>query len=686
MTGSASRKPLGAHWDGSGVDFRIYSAAAKAMTLCLFDSGGSERRIAMDRENAEDGVWHARVNDARPGTLYGYRAHGPFAPQHGHFFNPTKLLVDPYARAVTGEPVAHPSLFGFKLGENPAHSFDGLDSAPHMPKCVVVDTDFSWQGIERPNIPWDETVIYETHVRGMTRLHPEIDPELRGTYLGLIQEPMLRYLLDLGITAVELLPVFQSAPEAHLLHMGKRNHWGYSPISLFAPQAHYATEAHHVRPGAQVDEFKTMVRELHRAGLEVILDVVFNHTAEGGLHGPLYGPKGLDARTYYRMNSLLPGRWIDYTGCGNTLNMDHPRTLQWVLDSLRYWVEEMQVDGFRFDLGPAVGRHDGEFRTDAPIFRALAEDPVLSTVKWIAEPWDLGPHGYRLGGFPTPWREWNDRYRDTVRRFWSGRADAAVTDELARRLQGSPDIFPSDDGTTGEDNCRSLNYVLSHDGFTLTDWTRYERKRNEANGEQNRDGTDNNLSNHWGAEGETDDPTVLSYRHRARLNVLASLLFSCGTPMLQHGDEMGRSQLGNNNPYCQDNEIAWTDWTRPDRHLIDQVRALIALRRRFPQLRRAQHDPWIRVDPGAACEDVARTLMFRIPSPSGPTDLLLILFGGPEPTTLELPTDRAWQPLFDSAPAGSVESPSTLPSAITRPAFSLLLATAEPTKGRSPQA
>ena len=655
-------------WDGKGVEFQVFSRDATRVELCLFDAadGRGERRLAMVRRGD---TWSLRVDGLGPGTLYGYRAHGPYAPQHGLFFNSSKLLIDPYALAVTGEPRPHPSLFGFPLGKDPSHHLDSRDSAPFMPKCVVVDRRFDWQGVTKPARPWGETVIYETHVRGLTKLHPDVDEALRGTYLGLAQEPVLDHLLRLGVTAVELMPVFQSAPEAHLVHQGRSNYWGYSPVSFFAPRRLYAADDE-LGPAQQ---FKTMVRALHRVGIEVLLDVVYNHTAEGGRDGTTYGLKGLDPRSYYLAHPHLPGRAFDYTGCGNTLDLDKEPCRDLVLDSLRYWAEEMQVDGFRFDLAPVVGRSRGEFRADAPLFEAVAGDPCLAGVKWIAEPWDLGPYGYRLGGFPAPWREWNDRYRDTVRRFWSGRADEGVTAEAARRRDGSLDLLGS-----GASGGRSMNYVISHDGFTLQDWVSYEHKRNEANGEQNRDGTDNNLSRAWGPEGPSQDPAVLALRRRARLNVLATLLFSAGVPMLAHGDELGRSQQGNNNPYCQDNELAWMDWSAADEGLIDDVASLIALRRRFPQLLR----------PAAASRAEGPCTLVQIlepPSSQPPSlqpqslqrggRLLLILHGGEDAQEVELPTGR-WQVLFDTAaPDGDGV---ILEAQARRAGFSLLLALSTP--------
>ena len=574
-----SPAPLGAHWDGEGVDFRLASAHADRVELQLFDrpdAAHPRRRVRMSRDSG--GIWQARVDGEGPGALYGYRIAGPFAPRDGHFFNPAKLLLDPWARAVTGEPTGDESVFGQPPGGRPDLDLDGRDSAAAMPKCVVVAP---LDEIDRPAPPrtaWRDTVIYEVHVKGATRLHPEVPEAWRGTYRGLASEPMLAHLLDLGVTAVELMPVHQGAPEAHLITQGRRNYWNYAPIACFAPTAAYAIDP----LGGQVREFRDMVDAFHAAGLEVLIDVVYNHTAEGGVDGPVYAWRGIDHRAVYRADPAWPGRLIDFTGTGNTLDARQPLVQRLIVESLRYWVEVLGVDGFRFDLAVAMAREGDRdaFNPRARLFETLRADPVLADVKWIAEPWDLGPGGYRLGGFPEPWREWNDRFRDTARRFWRGEAGGAVTAELATRLAGSQDLFPS------RGPLASLNYVVSHDGFTLRDLVSYSQRHNLANGENNRDGTRNNLSCNWGAEGPSDDPQIVRRRDLARRNLLTTLLVSQGVPMLAHGDEIGRTQHGNNNPYNQDNELTWTDWSAPDRELQAFVRRLIAVRRRFPALRR----------------------------------------------------------------------------------------------------
>ena len=672
--GDSLGAPLGAHWDGTGVDFRLFSSRAEAVELCLFEDPEAVTGPRLPLQRAGD-IWHSRVEGLGPGCLYGYRAHGPFAPRDGLLFNSSKLLIDPYARAITGEPRADSALFGFTLGKDPCLSFDGRDNAGVMPKSVVVDPSFDWQGVERPSIPWTETVLYETHVRGLTRLHPEIEPQSRGTFSALAQPPVLAHLKRLGVTSIQLMPIQQSAPEAHLLAQGRRNYWGYSPIGFFAPNARYAQAS----DGSQVTEFKNLVRELHRHGFEVILDVVYNHTAEGGLAGPIYSFKGLDNPSYYRLRRDLPSRWVDHTGCGNSLDIGSPPVLRLVMDSLRYWVSEMGVDGFRFDLAPAMGRQDGAFRPDAMFFQRIAEDPVLAGVKWIAEPWDLGPGGYRLGQLPPPWSEWNDRFRDLTRRVWLGGSGGPSLSELASRLAGSEDLF----GSKGVGPRASINYVISHDGFTLRDWVSYERKHNEANGEQNRDGTDNNLSRNWGVEGPSEDPEISRLRNRARRNVLATLFLAQGVPMLHHGDEIGRTQGGNNNPYNQDNATSWTDWSRPDRVMMETVRGLVALRKRFPQLRRdryfqhpwakpeAEPSPtdrevvWLRVD-GQELESSdwhdpeLRSLVLLLPPPARAeegsleqaADTLLLAFNTSETDlSLVLPPleSGSWKALFDSA-------------------------------------
>lgn len=560
---------LGAHWTGEAVHFTLWSAHATAVELCLFETETClvpRARHALKRSS--DGFWHLEVPGLGPGTLYGYRVHGPYEPQRGHRFNPSKLLVDPYARAITGEPRFDTSLFGFDPSTGNTSGFHGVDSAHAMPKCVVVDGTFDWQGTAPPRTPWRDTVIYEAHVKGLTRLHPDVEPELRGTYLGLASPPIIDHLKRLGITAVELQPVHQIASEPHLLERGMRNYWGYSTLGFFAPHAGYATGG----LGQQVHEFKTMVRTLHAAGLEVLIDVVYNHTAEGNRFGPTLSFKGIDNVAYYRTKPFSRDHYVDVTGCGNTLDIRQPMVERLVLDSLRYWVEAMGVDGFRFDLAPALGRDGNGFRTDARLFRAIADDPLLSRVKLIAEPWDVGPNGYRLGGFPEAWAEWNDRYRDTVRRFWRGDGQPA---EFATRLAGSSDVFGARGPLAG------IAYVTSHDGFTLEDLVSYQQKHNHANGEDNRDGHHDNLNRNWGVEGPTDDPRIAGLRRRAKRNFLATLALSQGVPMLLAGDELGHSQRGNNNPYCQDNALTWIDWEQADTEFLDFVVRVLSLRRRL---------------------------------------------------------------------------------------------------------
>lgn len=579
--GSAAGPPLGAHWDGAGTRFTIFSAHATAIELCLFDRAEASveaHRIPLDKKKS--GIWSTYVKGAGPGTLYGYRATGPFVPQEGHRFNPGKLLVDPYARALTGEPIYGPALFGYGAGRDPDSDFEGSNSAGAMPKSVVIDVSFDWQGVGKPIVPWTDTVIYEAHLKGLTRLHPQVPPEHRGKYLGLAARPVIEHLQRLGVTTVELLPLCQFASEEHLAKAGRANYWGYSPLAFFAPHAAYASGSR----GEQVRELKTLVRELHRNGLEVVVDMVFNHTVEGGSGGPTLSFKGIDNKSYYRLESRRPRRYVDHTGCGNTLDIGKKPFRRLVLDALRYWATELQVDGFRLDLATTLGRDRSSFDSKARLFAEISADPQLAGLKFIAEPWDLGPGGYQLGAFPAGWAEWNDRYRNGVRRFWRGEATGAASGELARRLAGSADIFPA------RGPIASVNYVCSHDGFTLADLVAYERKHNAANGEENRDGTNENFSRNWGREGRTGDLDVLARRRRARTNLWASLAISLGVPMIAHGDEIGRTQGGNNNPYCQDNATTWVDWSRADWEFCRQVTALLAMRRRHSILR--HHAVW----------------------------------------------------------------------------------------------
>jgi isoamylase len=560
--------PLGARWDGSGVNFALFSEHAEAVELCLFDATGRHetRRIRMPEKT--DLVWHCYLPDARPGQLYGYRVHGPYDPERGHRFNPKKLLLDPYAMSIQGRLQWTDRLFGYRIGHERADlSIDRRDDARDMPKCRVIDPAFTWGDDAPPHTPWNETVIYEIHVKGFTAQHPDIPAQLRGTYAGLATQPVIRYLRELGVTAVELMPVHSFVSERHLVDRGLSNYWGYNSIGFFAPDQRYSASDH-------AGEFKTMVKVLHAAGIEVILDVVYNHTAEGNQLGPTLCFRGIDNATYYRLVPDEPRYYQDYTGCGNTLNMRHPRVLQLIMDSLRYWVLEMHVDGFRFDLASALARELHEVDRLGAFFDIIHQDPVLSQVKLIAEPWDLGEGGYQVGNFPPGWTEWNGQYRDTVRDYWRG--EPGMIGRLATRLTGSSDLYKSD----GRSPFASINFVTAHDGFTLRDLVSYDRKHNEANGEENRDGEDHNRSFNCGIEGPTDDSDVNILRARQQRNFLATLLLSQGVPMLVGGDEVGRSQQGNNNAYCQDNALSWFDWDIGGEQagLGDFVRRLVRLR------------------------------------------------------------------------------------------------------------
>jgi len=573
--------PLGATWDGAGVNFCLFSEHATRVELCLFSEDGrakSETRVALTEYT--DKVWHIYLPDARPGQLYGYRVHGPWEPSQGHRFNRAKLLLDPYARAIEGRVRWSDVLFGYRIGHPQGDLVrDPRNSAASMPKGVVVDTAFTWGDDRPPRTPWNETIIYEAHVKGFSIRMPGVPEQLRGTYSGLVSGPALEYLKKLGVTAVELMPVHQFVDDQHLLQRGLRNYWGYNSIGFFAPDSRYAS-----RPGrgAQVAEFKTMVKALHQAGIEVILDVVYNHTAEGNHLGPTLSFRGIDNTAYYRLVPNDPRYYMDYTGCGNTLNLTHPRTLQLIMDSLRYWVQEMHVDGFRFDLASALARELHDVDRLSAFFDIIHQDPVLSQVKLIAEPWDLGAGGYQVGNFPVLWAEWNGIYRDTVRAYW--KSDDGQAGSLGYRLTGSSDLYQWD----GRKPYASVNFVTAHDGFTLHDLVSYNQKHNEANGEDNRDGNENNLSWNCGSEGPTDDPKVLDLRDQQMRTFLATLFLSEGVPMLCGGDEVARTQRGNNNAYCQDNEISWTDWTLDARRekLLRFTRQLIAFRRAHPVFRR----------------------------------------------------------------------------------------------------
>ena len=564
--------PLGATWDGEGVNFALFSEHAVAVELCLFDAAGEREVARIGFGDYTDQVWHGYLPEARPDLLYGYRVHGPWRPQDGHRFNHNKLLLDPYAKAIHGAIRGGAAPSGQAASaprERKDLVFDCEDNARAMPKCRVVDSAFTWGDDRRPGVPWGETVVVELHVRGMTMRHPAVAPAARGTIAGLAAPRVIDYLHRLGVTAVELMPVQAFVDDRHLVQRGLVNYWGYNTIGFFAPDPRYLASG-------LVAEFKTAVRRLHDAGIEVLLDVVYNHTGEGDHTGPTLSFRGIDNACYYRLDADR-SLYLDYTGTGNTLNLDHPRVLQLVMDSLRYWVNEMHVDGFRFDLAPALARERGEFRRDGPFLSAIHQDPVLSQVKLVAEPWDLGPDGYRLGQFPPGWAEWNGRYRDAARRFWKG--ESGVVAELASRLVGSSDIF----GHDGRHPWASVNFIACHDGFTLQDLVSYDKKHNEDNGEANRDGTDANYSWNCGVEGPSGDHAIVALRDRQKRNLMATLLLSVGVPMLLMGDELGRSQDGNNNPYCQDGPVSWLDWqhVRPeDEKLAAFVRFLIDLRRR----------------------------------------------------------------------------------------------------------
>ena len=573
--------PLGATWDGLGTNFAIFSENATAVELCLFDSpqAKTERsRILLPEQT--DYVWHVYLPHVKPGQLYGFRVHGPYAPEQGHRFNPNKLLLDPYAKASTGPVTWDSTQFGYNLEAGDDMVLDERDSAPGMPRSIVIDPNFDWEGDRKPNTPIYKSIIYELHVKGFTQLHPDIDEHLRGTYTGLAQQSVIDYLKSLGVTAVELLPVHEFIDDQILLDKGLTNYWGYNTIGYFAPESSYASTD--TNRAAHVYEFKELVKAMHRNGIEVILDVVYNHTAEGNHFGPTLSFKGVDNAAYYRLVGDDLRYYMDYTGTGNSLNMLHPRTLQMVMDSLRYWVTEMHVDGFRFDLASTLARGLHEVNKLSSFLDIIHQDPIISQVKLIAEPWDVGEGGYQVGNFPVGWAEWNGKYRDSVRRFWKG--DTSALAELGYRLTGSSDLYQHN----GRAPYASINFITSHDGFTLNDLVSYNDKHNDANGEGNNDGDNNNNSWNCGAEGPTDDPDIIELRERQKRNFLATLLFSQGVPMICGGDEAGRTQQGNNNAYCQDNEISWFKWQGEpkDFALLDFTRRLIKIRQDHPVLHR----------------------------------------------------------------------------------------------------
>ena len=572
--------PLGATWDGDGTNFAIFSEHAEKVELCLFDSVRAKcesSKVLLPEQT--DMVWHGYVPDVHPGQLYGYRVHGPYDPSGGHRFNPHKVVLDPYAKAIVRNVKWSDTLFGYRIGDSAEDlSFDDRDDSPFAPLAAVVDPYFKWGNDRPPRIPWHQSVLYELHVKGFTNLHPEVSEKLRGTYAGLCTEPVIRHLKGLGITAVELLPIHSHVDDRHLLERKLSNYWGYNTLGFFAPEVTYSSR----RGAGAIREFKTMVRTLHAAGIEVILDVVYNHTAEGNQFGPTLSLRGIDNASYYRLNADQPRYYTDYTGCGNSLNMRHPRVLQLIMDSLRYWVLEMHVDGFRFDLASTLARELHEVDKLGAFFDIIHQDPVLSQVKLIAEPWDLGEGGYQVGNFPVGWTEWNGKYRDCVRRFWKG--DHGTVSEFATRLCGSADLYSS----SGRRPSASINFVTCHDGFTLRDLTSFNDKHNDANGEENRDGNNDNHSWNCGAEGPTDDVGINQLRQSQARNILATLFVSQGVPMLLAGDEFGHSQQGNNNAYCQDNPVTWLDWNlnAEQQELMAFTCRLIRLKRIHPVLHR----------------------------------------------------------------------------------------------------
>jgi isoamylase len=571
--------PRGATWDGRGVNFSLFSAHATKVELCLFDSRGEKELQRIELPEFTDEIWHGYIEGIGPGAVYGYRVHGAYEPEQGHRFNHHKLLLDPYAREFVGQLRWDHACFGYTIGaEGDDLTFDKRDSARFMPKCVVVDPGFDWKQNTKPLVPWDRTIIYETHVRGYTKLHPRVPEALRGTFPGLSVPEVIEYIKSLGITSVELLPIHMYINDSYLLERGLTNYWGYNSIGFFAADPRYFAD-----PMRGVQEFKEMVLRFHDAGIEVILDVVYNHTAEGNERGPTLSFKGIDNYSYYRLLSDQKRYYINDTGTGNTLDLSHPRVIQMVTDSLRYWVQEMHVDGFRFDLGTILAREPAGFHQRSGFLKCCSQDPVLGGVKLIAEPWDCGPGGYQVGEFPPGWAEWNDKYRDTIRDYWRGEAAAAAT---APRLLGSPDVF----NRFGRKPYASVNFITAHDGFTLNDLVTYNDRHNEANGEDNRDGHSHNRSWNCGIEGPTEDRAINELRNRQIRNMLATLLLSQGTPMLLAGDEFARTQQGNNNAYCQDNEISWLDWqlAEQNQHLVRFVRKLTALRRKYPILRRSR--------------------------------------------------------------------------------------------------
>ena len=571
--------PLGAEWQGAGVNFALFSENATKVELCLFDSADARREsLRIEMKEQTDQVWHCFLPDAMPGQLYGYRVHGPYDPANGHRFNAHKVLLDPYAKMLGRNVRWDDSLFAYKIGTDDL-TFDTRDSAPFAPLATVVDTAFTWGDDRPPRTPWHKTLIYEVHVKGFTQLMPGVPENVRGSYAGMASEAAVQHLVDLNVTAVELLPVHQNLNDRHLVDRGLANYWGYNTLNFFAPHLDYDSPLNNLSP---VHEFKMMVRALHAANIEVILDVVYNHTCEGNQMGPTLSWRGVDNAAYYRVSPEDPRYYMDFTGCGNTLNMQHPKVLQLIMDSLRYWVIEMHVDGFRFDLASTLARELFEVNKLGAFFDIIHQDPILSQVKLIAEPWDVGPGGYQVGNFPPGWTEWNGMYRDTVRRFWKG--DGGTVSEFATRLCGSSDLYEH----SGRRPYASINFITCHDGFTLNDLVSYNEKHNQANGEDGRDGADDNNSWNCGAEGPTDDPVIIALRKRQRRNFLTTLMVSQGVAMLYSGDEIGNTKDGNNNTYCQDNELSWLNWdlTREQESFLGFVQKLTKFWAEQPALMR----------------------------------------------------------------------------------------------------
>ncbi|WP_125130886.1 glycogen debranching protein GlgX [Microbacterium sp. 10M-3C3] len=593
QTWPGSSYPLGATFDGNGTNFALFSEGAERVELCLFGERGRETRVEMRDVDAY--VWHAYLPNIQPGQRYGYRVHGPYDPANGQRFNPNKLLLDPYAKAVEGQVKWGQSVFSYTFGDPDSRNDD--DSAAAMMKGVVVNPFFDWTGDRQPKIPYSETFIYEAHVKGLTQLNPHVPEELRGTYAGIAHPAVIDHLQRLGVTAIELMPVHQFVNDSTLQEKGLSNYWGYNTIAFLAPQNTYSSTGQH---GQQVQEFKAMVKALHAAGIEVILDVVYNHTAEGNHMGPTLSMRGIDNEAYYRLEDEDKRYYTDYTGTGNSLNVGNPHALQLIMDSLRYWVNDMHVDGFRFDLASTLAREFYDVDRLATFFELVQQDPVVSQVKLIAEPWDVGPGGYQVGNFPPQWTEWNGKYRDTVRDFWRGEPQALG--EFASRLTGSADLYEH----SGRRPVASINFVTAHDGFTLRDLVSYNEKHNDANGEDNNDGESHNRSDNMGVEGPTDDAAVLAARARQQRNFIATLLLSQGVPMLLHGDELGRTQGGNNNGYAQDNEITWVDWEHADQPLIEFTAALSRLRKEHPSFRRSRffNGRPVKMEEGAPVPDV----------------------------------------------------------------------------------